>query len=372
MATSSPDGRALDAIRRDPLTQRVAQSIRSHGLFEAQTSLVLACSGGLDSTCLVWMMASMQTSLSLFLTVAHLNHGLRGEESERDEQSVRALASTLQLPCHVQKLQDLREATGKGRGLQALARARRYHFFEQVRQSVGASKIALAHTRTDQAETVLFRVLRGTGVPGLTGIPVSREGTIVRPLLDIGRDELHPFALRHSIQWVEDSSNLHAEYTRNWLRLQVFPLLRELNPQLDQALAQLAVSAGRDEALLETLTEQALASLGITRGESHIVLARSLFLALAPALQYRVLRQLMASLVKQETDKQLESSHLEAVVRLIGARDANGGLVGGRRLQHLPAGLRVQVTAEQVQLACVQDVHALEGSGDPPRQPLDA
>src|ERR1039457_3522464 len=188
-------------------------------MFQRGARVGVAVSGGADSVCLLHVLLELAPRWDLQLSVLHLNHRLRGEESDGDEDFVRELAERLELPVTVQAWDQSRQA---GRpappNLEEAAREARLAFFAQAIKSGAVERVALGHTRSDQSETVLFRFLRGAGTAGLAGIrPVTAAG-IVRPLLGVERFQVEAFLLERGIEWREDSTNVSFQLARNRIR----------------------------------------------------------------------------------------------------------------------------------------------------------
>ena len=213
---------------------------------------VVAVSGGADSVALLRALAD--TPQSAGLIVAHLNHQLRGADSDADAAFVAALCP--QLP-HVLESADIAGAANEaGDNLEAIARQLRYDFLARVARESGASWVATAHTRDDQAETVLHRLIRGSGLRGLRGIAASRELTpgvrLVRPLLTLSREEVIAYLRAIGQRWHEDETNRDTRFTRNRIRHELLPLLRSFNPAIDEVLSRTAAQAGEVFGKVET------------------------------------------------------------------------------------------------------------------------
>lgn len=202
----------------------------------------VAVSGGADSVVLLHLLHALISTLALHLMVLHVNHGLRGWESDEDARFVRDLSRSLGLPCV-----GTNGIPGPG-NLEQEARQLRRDFFERCRAEHRLQKIALGHTRSDQAETVLYRFLRGSGMTGLAAMrPITADG-VIRPLLKITREEVRSWAVERGIVWREDSSNANNEFARNRLRNRVIPALAsEFNPNLEAVLAGAADIAAAEE-----------------------------------------------------------------------------------------------------------------------------
>ena len=197
--------------------------------------LVLACvSGGADSMCLLETMLHISYERGFSVAAVHYNHGLRGEESDRDELFVREYCAKCGVPFYTGD-GDVREYAGEaGLGIEAAAREMRYRFFHETAELIGAGRIATAHTADDNTETIIMNLTRGAGANGLSGIPPVR-GAVVRPLLRVPRDEVMKFIGERGVPFVEDSTNALDIYTRNKIRHLVIPVLKEVNPGLNDA-----------------------------------------------------------------------------------------------------------------------------------------
>ena len=228
------------------MLDHVRQFIADHQLFNPETDAVLvAVSGGLDSVVLLHVLHR----LGVQVAVAHGHFGLRGDEADADEQFVRKLAKQYGLPYFAEFFRTKDFAEQEGISTQMAARLLRYRWFEAVREREGLAVIATAHHQRDAAETMLLNLTHGTGLAGLHGIP-AQNGHVVRPLLGLGRDDLHDYLVENRLAWREDASNDSPVYQRNRLRHDVLPVLRELNPNLDQTLSTVAERVGGAEEIV--------------------------------------------------------------------------------------------------------------------------
>ncbi len=244
-----------------PLAQKTLDYIRRLELLKAGDRVGVAVSGGADSIGLLRILLELRAEIGLVLSVVHFNHKLRGAESDEDERFVSGLARELELEYHGGSGDAAAEASASGVSLEAAARDLRYDFFGQLQSAAeeGAprlDKVATGHTLDDQAETVLMRVVRGTGMRGLAGIypvfEIEKEdesiGEVIRPLLTVRHSELTDYLTEIGQSWREDSSNLDARFTRNRMRHTILPLLeKQFNPAVQQSLAELAEIARAEE-----------------------------------------------------------------------------------------------------------------------------
>lgn len=231
----------------------------------ADEVVIVATSGGADSTALVRALHSLKGETGQGrLVVAHCNHGLRGAESDADETFVRALADELRLEAIVHKANVAAAADQRGDGIEEAARAVRYRFLQEAAGRVGARYIVTAHTLDDQAETILLRVLRGTGIAGLAGIPKVRGIAgdtvgLVRPMLTLSRVEVLEYLQRLAQAYRNDSSNTDRSFTRNRVRHDLLPqLAQEYNPRIVETLSNLATQAEEMQAALRPMIDAVL------------------------------------------------------------------------------------------------------------------
>jgi tRNA(Ile)-lysidine synthase len=240
--------------------------------------LIVAVSGGVDSVVLLDLLAREREALRLTLVVAHFNHQLRGEESDGDEVFVAGRARGYGLECFVERAPTAEIARRDRRGIQETARELRYRFLHALLRSSGSTRIATAHTADDNAETLLLNLLRGAGVQGLSGIPPSRDARrVIRPLLFAERRDIEEYAREENIPYREDSSNRDDHYTRNFLRHQILPRVRDrINPAVVQTLQRTSELFRELGSYLDYQAQQQLEllSAGGAPGETHLDIAR--------------------------------------------------------------------------------------------------
>ncbi len=223
------------------MLNKLLRCIRRYELITPGERIVCAVSGGADSMALLWAMYLLQDKLQIQVVAAHVNHGLRGEESDREEDFVRKFCEGYHIPFYSQKVS---VQAGK-KGLEAAAREARYGYLQSL-----PGKVATAHTANDNAETVLMHMVRGTGLKGLGGISPVKPG-VIRPMLTVTREEVLAFLGEYHIQHVTDSSNASDCFLRNRLRHHVMPLLEQENPRLAEDISAMAMGLREDEAELE-------------------------------------------------------------------------------------------------------------------------
>lgn len=276
--------------------EKVRRAINSFSV-SAGEKVVVAVSGGPDSVCLLHLLKSLFPDRPLQLHVAHLNHGLR-PESREEARFVEVLSRKWDLPFTGKTLNATEYP--KKESVQVEARRLRYHFLREVARHFGAKWIALGHQADDQAETFLMRILRGSGVTGLSGIPAMRDNAIIRPLLDCTRGEIMAELSRQGISFMRDSSNKKTVYQRNRVRHHLIPILQSYNPKIKANFCRETVLLRDENDFIEQSLSTILPSLEITIHDSSVVFKTEKIAALHPALQRRALRTSLAHLGKPD------------------------------------------------------------------------
>lgn len=238
------------------MQKKVLDYMEECHMVEKGEKILAAVSGGADSVCLLSVLLALQEELGILLCAVHVEHGIRGEESEKDALFVENLCKRHGVPCKIYHCQAASYAREHKMTLEEGARSLRYHFFEQAAKEFGAGKVAVAHNQNDCAETVLFHLVRGAGLQGMCGILPVR-GKVIRPLLCVGRDEIESYLALKGQGFCQDKTNAELDYTRNKLRHQVFPVLGEVNGQAVAHINQAAALAAQAMELVGDATKTA-------------------------------------------------------------------------------------------------------------------
>jgi tRNA(Ile)-lysidine synthase len=314
---------------------RVRDFIRDRDLLSGHTRVVVAVSGGPDSVCLLSVLTSLREELGITLHVAHLDHGLRGSDSQADATFVDQLARRWGLPATVEK-RDVSAYRARRRiSLEEAAREVRYAFLADVAGLTGATAVAVGHTSDDNVETILMHLIRGTGSRGLRGLlaanrlPTVGGGVqVVRPLLETSRVETARFCAGRGQEVRVDTSNQSLSLFRNRVRLELVPLLRKYNPRVDEALLRTGRIAADEHAFLDGEAGRLWDGVA-ARSQDTIVFDRDRLLGLSPAIQRQMVRKALEKLAGDIKD--IESGHVE---RLLEAAVGPAG-----RTIQLPGGL---------------------------------
>jgi tRNA(Ile)-lysidine synthase len=292
--------------------QKVLAWCRDERILPAGGAVVVAASGGPDSTALLYCLRALAPGRRWRLAVAHLDHGLRPDSAE-DAAFVRRRAASLGLPFLTARVDAGSHPGGVGRSLEEAARLARRSFLARAAREFGADAVALGHTLDDQAETVLLNLTRGAGTLGLAAMPPA-AGIFVRPLLARSRAEVLAYLTELGVPWREDPTNRDPAFLRNWFRLEVLPTLEARMPGVRASFASLAAAARADEAALERRTAALLARLVTERGDGLIKLAPAFPAALPGALRGRAVRQVYGELVG--STRGLDRRHVEDALAL--------------------------------------------------------
>lgn len=310
------------------LIKKIQNAIFRQELFAKKAGIVVAVSGGPDSVCLLDVLALLKKKYALDIIIAHVNYNLRGQDSARDEKFVFKLAEKYNMPLEI-----LRVSVKDKSNLENRLRGIRYDFFETIRQENKFDVVAVAHNLDDQAETFLMRLLRGSGLAGLSAMKYKNE-RIIRPLLGIRRQEILDHLKKNQLSYRIDKTNLETVFLRNKIRHELIPKLEKFNPQIKKTLFNAAFSIGEDLSLLEELAEKAC--------HKNQPLSASRLLKLHPALQRRVLLRIIAE--KKPDLKNIESVHIEEILKALRSTKSKAQIVVFKGLKMIRKGDKVTLT----------------------------
>ncbi len=315
--------------------------------FTAGDLLVVAVSGGPDSLSLLHALSHLSAGMGLRLHAAHLDHRLRGAASASDARFVADTCRGLSIGLTAKSVDVAAPGSRKGLSLEEAAREARYGFLARVVAEQGAKAVVLGHTADDQAETVLMNIVRGSGLAGLRGMRPSATRVIggtdvllLRPLLGVSGQETRGYCARLKLYPRHDDSNLSTEFTRNRVRLELLPLLEQLNPGVRDALARLSRNAAQAEAHLDIEVDTVWRD-AVSEAEGGVILEKAVLLRLNPAVRSHLLRRAVAAL-KGDLDR-VHQGHIDDMVRLMSGP-------AGRSLD-LPGGLRFSTGYSEATIA---------------------
>ncbi|HIU26341.1 MAG TPA: tRNA lysidine(34) synthetase TilS [Candidatus Copromorpha excrementigallinarum] len=342
--------------------EKVRETIKKHNLIEKNQHIVIGLSGGPDSVCLFHVLLSLRQELGLTLHPVHVNHKLRPGEAERDQAYVERLCRERGVECAVYTADCLKMAEELSMTSEEAGRKARYDAFFETAVKTGDSesvKIAVAHNADDQAETILFRLIRGTGTDGLRGMDYRRKERgfdVIRPLLDVGREEIEGYCRYYRLDPVMDHTNSEAIYARNKIRLELIPLLqREYNANIKEGLIRLGKIAAADREYMWEEAEKAYMSLkrgGDGKG-SPVILDREGLGELPEALRRRVM---IKALEEAGLAEDITWERLTAADKVIEKSR-------GTRTVEFPHGYRMTAASGQVRFSSDRDKNEKERTG---------
>jgi tRNA(Ile)-lysidine synthase len=286
----------------------IQNTAHAHKLWSRGSKILVGVSGGPDSVCLLDILVFLSKKYDWQLRIAHVNYGLRDQESIEDEHFVRALAKRYHIPCSV-----ITPTITEQSNLEERLRDIRYDFFETIRQKYHFNSIAIAHSQDDQAETMLMRLIRGSGLAGLRAMQ-PKTSHIIRPLLETSRADILQYLDKHALTYRIDQSNADTKFLRNDIRHNLLPYLQEhYNPAIKEVLANTASIISEDYEALHVLTESCL--LPFSHIDNAINFQRDAFLAFDTSMQKMLLRKFFT--IIQEDTKGITSAHIQESLKCI-------------------------------------------------------
>jgi tRNA(Ile)-lysidine synthase len=345
----------MDAVK--DIIKKIKDTILLYRMVDPGDKVIVAVSGGPDSICLLDALDGLSKELEISLVVAHYNHGLREEEDEAETRLVQDITESMKLPCETGKADHLRRQNSS---VEERARDARYAFLEGVRANHVAQKIALGHNHNDQAETVLMRILRGSGPPGLAGIPPVRDNKIIRPLIEVKREEIMEYLKVRRLPYAFDSSNMDTRYLRNRIRLELLPMLQDYQPQIIDRLCRLSNIIREEDLFMESMASDWIDREAEQDAEGNISVPLSSFINLPEPLRNRVARHSLKKIGRSL--RQIGYDHIQSVLDLAEARNPQSMI-------DLPNGLKVRKVYDRLEFisgpdkTCHEYSYVIEGAG---------
>jgi tRNA(Ile)-lysidine synthase len=331
-------------MENHPIFRIVEKTIETHRMLRAGDAVLIGVSGGPDSVALLHVLLAVGRNMRLQLGVIHLNHGLRGADSDRDANFVKSLCRGFNLSFFEKKSDIASFRQNQKLSLEEASRRVRYDFFTQIADGHGYNKVALGHHIDDVAELLLMNILRGSGPQGLSGIPPVREGRFIRPLIDLTKDQIKRFLDDADIPHVVDASNQDLRHRRNRIRHQLIPLLRkEYNPDISKTLSRLAGILREETEWIDRLTEPRFRECILSESEDRLAFSVARLILLERPLVRRILR--MGVCRVKGNLRRIRFSHIEAVLDMT-AEAAHGS--SAEKQLHLPDRILIRRTADQI------------------------
>lgn len=290
------------------LTKTIQNFAFQNNLWEKNSKILLGVSGGSDSACLLDILAKLAPKYDFQLHIAHVNYALRGSDSQKDESFVSNLAKKYNIPLTILK-PNKKDYQGN---LENNLRKIRYDFFEKLREQLGFDLIAIAHNQDDQAETVLMRILRGSGLNGLSAMK-AKSGKIIRPLLQTSKKDILAYMKQNKLKYQTDKSNFDTKFTRNNIRHKLLPYLeKNFNPAIKTTLSEWSLAVADDYEFIE---QNAQGFVGLVCKNKCAHFSVQEFLSLKPAIARQALRSIFTKLKESSLD--LENGQIEETLKVI-------------------------------------------------------
>ncbi len=290
---------------------KIKQTISKYNMINAGDSIIVAVSGGPDSICLLDILSNFSNEFKCKLIVAHYNHGLRKGEDEEETLLVKNMAKLFNLPFETETASHL---NAKDSSLEEMARDARYDFFTRISEKYNADRIALGHNLNDQAETVIMRLLRGSGPSGLAGIPPVREQRFIRPLIEVTREKIMSYLDEMDLKFAIDSSNTDPRFARNSIRKNLLPLMHQYQPNLLRHLEQVANISRDDDAYINQEAFKWIQNEANEISSSNISIPLQLFKELPPSLRSRVTRCIISKI--KSNLLRIDYDHIQSIYNL--------------------------------------------------------
>ena len=314
------------------MLNKVREYILENELIDKGDNILVALSGGPDSVCLLHILARLRSEFNLRLGAIHINHLLRGEEAIEDENYTKELCRSLDVEIYVERIDIATIAEKEGQSIELAGREERYKAFNKIKEKFSYNKIAVAHNSNDQAETILMRLMRGSGLEGLTGIKAKREDGIIRPILCLNRNEIEGYCNEYKLEPRIDKSNYEKIYNRNKVRLDILPYMKEnFNEDIIDTLNRMALLLQKDNEYLEEVATMAYRKY-CKEEKDKIIVSKELFENEKEAITTRILKRSFKNI--SNSHKNFEMKHIVDIIEL--------SKLGTNKEVHLTNGIVVQ------------------------------
>lgn len=315
------------------LEEHVLKTIKTNNLIENGDSIVVGVSGGPDSITLLDILLKLQKEINFDIVVAHINHMIRSEAID-DEKYVENYCKNKDIPFYAKRIEVEKIAKEQKIGTEEAGRNLRYEFFNEVLEISNSNKIATAHTKNDNVETVLMNIIRGSGTKGLKGIEAIRDSKYIRPLIEISRDEIEEYCEKNKLEPRIDKTNMENIYTRNKVRNLLIPYLKkEFNPNIIEAINRLSDIAKEEENYIENIVKKTYNEILIEETTDQIVLDLKKFNSLEKVIKNRIVLYTINRLFGSSSG--IEKIHLQDIIKLCSNNIGNKYLIPNKKVKIL-------------------------------------
>ncbi len=327
------------------MKQAVLKTIKKYNLIDANDKIVLGVSGGPDSLFMLDILNKLKEELQIEIVVAHVNHQIR-QEADSEEEFVKEFAQKINIEFYSKRIEVVKYANDNKIGLEEAGRKIRYEFFEEVCTKVGANKIAVAHNKNDKVETMIMHMLRGSGISGLQGIQPKTNNKIIRPIIEIERNDIEKYCEQQNLNPRIDQSNFDNTYTRNKIRNKVIPYIKEeFNPNIIETMTRLSEVITEENEFLNNLVQKEYKNILLQNNKEEIVLDLKKFNQLNNILKKRIILYNVSNL--RGGSQGIEKIHIEDIVKLCQNNIGNKFLTPNKGLKVLVKDKKILFTKVQ-------------------------
>ena len=296
------------------MKEAVLRTIKKYNLINANDKIVLGVSGGPDSLFMLDILNKLKEKLQFQIVVAHINHKIR-EEADSEEEFVRQFCERINVEFYSKRIEVVKYANNNKIGLEEAGRKIRYEFFDEVADITNSNKIAIAHNKNDKVETIIMNLLRGSGVTGLQGIQPIKDNKIIRPIIEIEREEIENYCKENNLEPRIDISNFDNTYTRNKIRNVAIPYIKkEFNPNFVETITRLSEVITEENKFLKSITEEAYRRILIEKTDTEIVLDLKKFNNEELIIRNRLI--LHTETVLNGNSQGIEKIHIQDIIKL--------------------------------------------------------
>ena len=325
------------------MKNKVIETIKKYNLIKPQDKIVLGVSGGPDSISMLNILNEIKDEYKFDIYVAHINHMIR-EEAIDDEKYVQEYCEKNNIQCFVKRIDVQQIANTEKIGTEEAGRKVRYEFFEEVLQKVGANKIAIAHNKNDKIETIIMKLLRGSGVSGLKGIEPIRDNKYIRPLIECERKEIEEYCEKEKLNPRIDKTNFENDYTRNKIRNIVIPYIKEeFNPNIIETIDRLSQVATEESNYIEQQTQKIYEKLLVEKTQEQIILKLKEFNEQEKVIKSRII--LLATKQLMGCSQGIEKIHIEDIIKLCNNNIGNKFLTPNKNIKFLVKDKKLYIIA---------------------------
>lgn len=293
----------------------VKKTISKYNLIQDGDRVIVGVSGGPDSVCLLHTLYKFSKEMNISLYVAHLNHQIRGIDAYTDALYVMNISEKLNIPCFIRSIDVPKYCEERKIGVEEGARTLRYEMFNEIRVKVGANKVAIGHNKNDQAETILMRLMRGTGLQGLRGIEHKRDDGVIRPILDISRDDIEKYCEENKLEPKIDNTNLETIYSRNKIRLEIIPYMeREFNENIIETIVRMSENIKVDSDYIDKQADRSY-EISTKRYSDGVYIFTKYMTELHDAIKKRIVIRAIREVLGDA--KLIDKKHIDDVLELL-------------------------------------------------------